>query len=165
MNMKTVIFSSLLLVYTLLWGGILEVCRRCVYFYFSVDQYPLPPIPEFFLKTCYSTNGFSAYSTYIEIMLIPFMISLFICLLNKKLSRFNISVPTQEILLYCYCIETLLGMFFLLVFILPLSGRFSPEVLNPPNMQTSIALYIHYSFIVFAIVLLVTALLQEIKKR
>lgn len=165
MKLKTVIFSFFLLGYALLWGGILEVCRACVYFYFSIKGIPLPELSEFFLRTCYSTNGFSSFHTYVEVMLVPFLVSLLLIFrLHKSSSGSSAGISPMEILLYCFCVETLLGMFLLLIFILPLSGVFFPEVLNPPEMQTPIAVIVHYAFLLLVVAVPLTFLLWRIKK-
>ncbi len=99
-------------------------------------------------------------------MLVPFLVSLLLIFrLHKSSSGSSSGVSSQEILLYCFCVETLLGMFLLLIFILPLWGLFSPEVLNPPEKQTPIAVIIHYAFLFLIAAVPLTVFLRRIKRK
>lgn len=150
------------LVYSAVWGLLLEVVRDFIWFG-KFDELAAPT--AFIVVDCCSLNGFSPYLTYVEIMLIPLgVIWLFL--------EGEYFVLNQFQKLYCtfgiFAFQTLLGLTLLMIMLVPLSQWHRPEILNPPQQPTVIAIVIHYSFIVLALAVLVWLLWRAavaIKKR
>lgn len=131
------------LVYSAVWGFLLEVVRDFIWFGKFDDVLAAPT--AFIVVDCCSSNGFSPYLTYVEVMLIPLgVIWLFLAGKDMVLNQFQ--------KLYCafgiFAFQTLLGLTLLMIMLIPLSQWHRPEILNPPQQPTVIAMAIHYSFVV-----------------
>lgn len=139
------------LIYAFACGVILELARIVV---LSFNSMTLPAFPHFVIYDLYSDGLYSAYCTYIELMIIPFLIAITAKLLFKKLSSYRVFISF-------FCIETMLLVTLLAIILLPLYSGIMPDqlVTDELKQQTKSAYIIHGG--VIALILLFIAVAYQ----
>ena len=160
LGMAKTVCILFLMSYSFVIGGFLAVVRNFIWNMARRDESPLPLPTDFIVVSCYSTNGYSPYWTYAEIMLIA------VFLLWIPLILYRNDVRDCLLMTMCgFMGQTFAGALLGTIILIPLWGLWCLEWLNPPQMPTPIAVAIHHIALWSFVCLLVVICRRLVKNR
>lgn len=154
------VYCGFILAYSTVVGAILALMRDFVCNFFKANHLELPAPTKFIAEYCYSSTGYSPYFTYVEIMLIAAFLIWIPVIVCGKTAKSGLSAAMCG-----FMGQTFLGALVALLILAPLVTVWRPELLNPPEAPTAMAVCIHYAAIISLVFALLVILRRRAKKR